>query len=174
MPKDIEFKYTDMGMESISRNLEIFKRGTVLVGWPGNGPEHKVVEHNENKSGRVRVKVSKILSGISIAAIAMMHEFGIPSRNLPARPIMGQTNGKYGRVLPGAFRGMLLSVYKGEMSPETALKQLGVFWEGRIKVMFREGIFRPLKPATIAAKGSSMPLIDSGQLRNSVTSVVKL
>lgn len=146
----------------------------VMVGWPGDGPVHSDVEHMRSKTGKVlkKANTTKRSSGMTVAQIAVVHEFGAPLVGIPARPVMGQTNKKYRPVLGTLQAKILQQIYDGKLTETEALKQLGVFWEGRIKAMFREGIFKPLKPATIAAKGSSVPLIDTAQLRNSVTSRV--
>lgn len=86
---------------------------------------------------------------------------------------MRQTNQRHSRELQSITAELLRRIYAGRILPSKALTQLGVFWEGKIKQTFRDGVFAPLRPATIARKGSSKPLIDSGQLRQSVTSVTR-
>lgn len=164
--------YRDLGLARITNDLRDLARGSVLVGWPGNGKKHREVTHVRAPSGKVTPRKAKTETPMDVARLALIHEFGSPKNNLPARPIMRQTNQKYGRSLPGIAARLTKDVIAGTRTPGQALARLGVYWEGRIKLMFREGIFRPLKPATIARKGSSKPLIDSGQLRQSVTSVV--
>lgn len=171
MPADVSFKYKDLGMARIQRDLVALNRGRALVGWPGNGPKHKEVAHVTGKDGNTRAKKSKKDSPVDVATIAVIHEFGSPKNNIPSRPLMRQTAQVYGRTaLPVVAKKLYRNVLAGTTSPAQAFRQLGVFWEGRLKRMFREGVFKPLKPATIARKGSSRPLIDSGQLRNSITS----
>lgn len=166
------FVYKDLGLERIKRELRILDRGRALVGWPGNGRKHREVTHFRQKNGNVGRRKSKAPGSVDVATIAIIHEFGSPKNNLPARPVMRQTNQRHARELQGFTRRLLLAIYGGRILPSKALAQLGVFWEGKIKQTFRDGVFAPLRPATIARKGSSKPLIDSGQLRQSVTSVV--
>lgn len=159
-------------MERILKSIGNLPKGYVMVGWPGKGPAHKEVSHELGKDGTIKAKKGKTDSPMTVAQIAVIHEFGAPAAGIPSRPVMKQTNLKY-RASLAPFQAQLLSqIYRGTLTPEQALKQMGVYWEGRLKGMFREGQFTPLKPATIRRKGSSRPLIDSSQLRNSVTSRV--
>lgn len=152
---DTEFVYKDLGLDRIRRDLAKLDHGRVVVGWPGNGPTHDK-------------------GGMSVASLAIVHEFGSPKNGIPSRPVMRQTNARFGKgPLPRLGERLYKQILQGTTAPGTALKQLGVYWEGCIKRMFREGVFAPLKPATIRRKGSSKPLIDSGQLRASVTSKVE-
>ncbi len=167
------FVWKDLGIGRIQRELGALERGSVFVGWPGNSPQHREVKHRIDSKGKTRTSKGKRLSSMTMAAIALVHEFGSPKRNIPARPIMRQTNQRHSKDLVGFNRRILLAICEGRVLPTRALAQLGVFWEGKIKGMFRSGSFAPLKRSTIIAKGSSRPLIDSGQLRGSVTSVVK-
>ena len=169
---DTTFAYKDLGMSRITKDLRELGSGAVLVGWPGNGKKHREVVHVRKANGTTSTRKKKTETPMDVARLAIIHEFGSPKNNLPARPVMRQTNQKYGRSIPGVISRLTKEVIAGSRTPGQALARLGVYWEGRIKLMFREGVFRPLKPATIARKGSSKPLIDSGQLRQSVTSVV--
>ncbi len=171
VPDPPKFVYKDLGMTRIRDEIRLLEKGYVLVGWPGGGPNHREVTHLRTSSGKTRSKKGSVTT-LPIAAIALVHEFGSPEDNLPARPVMAKTNRAYAKRLGPVMVKVVRDIYAGKLLPSTALKQLGVYWEGRIKAMFREGAFAPLRPATIAAKGSSKPLIDSGQLRQAVTSRV--
>lgn len=162
----------DHGMNRIMGALGQLPKGAVMVGWPGKGPKHKKVERSTTKAGKKRAKASSAESSMTIAQIAVIHEFGAPAAGIPARPVMQETNRRSRDKLNALRIKLVREIYRGQITPEQALKQMGVFWEGEIKSTFRRGTFNPLKAATIKAKGSSQPLIDSGQLRNSVTSRV--
>jgi hypothetical protein len=49
---------------------------------------------------------------------------------------------------------------------------LGEWFVGRTKAEMKNGSFQALAPSTVKAKGSTKPLVDTGQLRNSVTQKV--
>ena len=59
-------------------------------------------------------------------------------------------------------------VLEGFMSQRQALETVGLFVQGLIRSRISQGIPPPLRPATIRRKGSSKPLIATGQLRASI------
>ena len=58
-------------------------------------------------------------------------------------------------------------------SAESVLKEVGAFGVSLVQEKIGNGSFAPNAPATIKAKGSDHPLIDSGRMRQSVHYVVK-
>jgi hypothetical protein len=56
----------------------------------------------------------------------------------------------------------------GKLKAEDAIKRLGEYGQSGIKSYIRNGTFTPNADSTVAKKGSSMPLIDTGTLRNSI------
>ena len=65
----------------------------------------------------------------------------------------------------------LISV--GKVTTEGVLRRLGLFVKGLIQERMAQGIAPGLKRATIERKGSSKPLIDTGQLRSSIAYEVR-
>lgn len=61
---------------------------------------------------------------------------------------------------------------KDGLDSKQIMARVGVEAEGAIKQYITDLDTPPNKPSTIKRKGSSNPLIDSGNMRNSVTSVV--
>lgn len=107
---------------------------------------------------------------ISMVELAAVHEFGSPSIGVPERSFIraGLKDDRDGmvRLLNDAARGIVA----GTMSVETGLGRLGLWAQNAIKRKITGGdIPPPLKPRTIARKGSSKPLVDTGQLVNSIT-----
>jgi len=112
--------------------------------------------------------------GFGNVQLGAVHEFGSYSRNIPARsflrvPLMG--HGK--DIIKDCADVALQAFVDGD--PKKAYKVLGIAGEAVVQKAFEtsgDGKWPGLKPATIARKGSSMPLIDTGSLRRSVTSAV--
>jgi hypothetical protein len=114
--------------------------------------------------------VKKGVKQIMLAMIGAVHEFGAPERGIPQRPWLrpGIKSGKADYVRLN--RVNLLRILKGTMSKETAYKQLGAMAVGKVQAYIRQGDhFKPLKEATIKAKGSSAPLIDTGQMIQAIS-----
>lgn len=100
--------------------------------------------------------------------IAIAMEYGTPM--IPARPFVAQTFADpMRRAELALLQGRLIgAVMAGKMSRDQALGLLGAWAAGAIRATIRDGDFAPLAPATIAAKGSSKPLVDTGQLAGAV------
>jgi hypothetical protein len=95
------------------------------------------------------------------------------SFTIPERPFL---RGGIRRNLPrlGRLSGRLLGqVARGATTMHGALETLGIDAAGAVKRYIVSGSFEPNAKSTIKKKGSSRPLIDDGQLRQSITSVVE-
>lgn len=107
--------------------------------------------------------------GTPVAMIAAVHEFGVPSKGIPERSFLrssiAENMPKYLRL----NRANLLRIMHGKISPDAALSLLGEMAAGDAKKMIRNGNFVPLSPATIRAKGSDKPLIDTGTMLQTLT-----
>ena len=123
-------------------------------------------------------KPGKQASEQSNADIGMRHEFGVKSEGLPRRSFLLmplQQNAvelmKTRKILWDTF----LAGKQTVASLKLAYTQLGIFAENIVQKAFETGGFGkwlPDAPSTIRRKGSSAILIDTGQLRRSITSRV--
>jgi hypothetical protein len=128
------------------------------------------------KAGNLHVKVG-VLSDeghdgeLSILELAAIHEFGSPAANIPQRSFIGSTMNEKEREIAELCAKLVGKIYEGKMTAEKALEILGQFLAAEIKKKVTTGdhIPPPLAPATVAAKGSDRPLVDTGQMINSVT-----
>lgn len=111
--------------------------------------------------------------GTSLALIAAVHEYGSPEHNVPERSFIRSA------ILSSKllFRKLNLhnckKVFRNEMSVDKALAQVGLLGQAQVQIKMHEGPFTPLKPATVRAKNSSQPLIDTGHLIQSITFAVE-
>lgn len=105
----------------------------------------------------------------TVAELASWHEFGlgVPQRSF-VRGWYDESQGEIARVLTGRMH----AVAQG-LDPEVALEQAALAFEGSMKERIADHIPPPLAPSTVAAKGSSTPLVDSGQLRNAIRGKVR-
>lgn len=106
--------------------------------------------------------------GTPVAMIAAVHEFGSPSQGIPERPFLRvaiqRNRQKYVRL----NRINLVKMLRGQATVDQALGQLGEMAKGDVQTEIRSGVFTPLKEATKKRKGSSRPLIDTGQMVQSI------
>jgi phage gpG-like protein len=107
------------------------------------------------------------------ATIAAVHELGAPSRGIPARPFliptMQNNADKYTTLMAQGFRNALQDKEKAA----EVYEKIGLVASSDVKDYIVSGQFVPLKESTIDRKGSSKPLIDSGELRNSISYEVR-
>lgn len=108
---------------------------------------------------------------MTIADLATIHEFGL---GVPERSFLrAWFDGNQGRIRK-MISLMQQSVATGKRTQEQALALLGQKWVSEIQVRMSANIPPPLKPATIQRKGSSIALIDTGQLRSAITYIIQL
>lgn len=105
-------------------------------------------------------------SDLTVATLGAIQHFG--AENIPARPWLDK----------GAETGAkdyLETIREGVadgLDAKRIMAQVGLEAEGAIKKYITDLRTPPNKPSTIRKKGSSNPLIDSGNMRASVTSTV--
>jgi len=137
----------------------------VRVGLPDDeaAAEHKLSASTKKKM--VKKGQPKLLSLAEIGAIL---EFG--TARIPPRPFLA--NGlKIGQDrLRALSKALLAQIVQGKQTIEGGLGILGAVAAGIIqKNIAQEGAFAKNAQSTIDMKGSSKPLIDTGQLRQSIS-----
>lgn len=109
--------------------------------------------------------------GSTIAEIAFYNEFGtarIPERSFIRSTFFDSKEAMIDRVNKEAQK-----VLTFKQDVKTAADRIGIFAQGEIKKKFRDNDWVENAPLTVALKGSSTPLIDTGQLIGSITWEVK-
>lgn len=105
-------------------------------------------------------------SPLSVAEVATFNEFGtetIPERSF-MRSTLDQNDAKYRKNLETLHNKVILQ----QMTPDIALGILGEQIQSDIIATINSGVDPENSPATIAKKGSSKTLVDSGQLKQSI------
>lgn len=106
--------------------------------------------------------------GMTNAEIGMIHEFGVPSRGIPQRSFLRATLDSQKHELFNLLAHQLPKK-SGSINVVGILKVVGAWLVGQVQKRMSQGIPPALQPATVAAKGSSKPLINTGQLRSSIS-----
>ena len=104
-----------------------------------------------------------------IADVAMWNEYGTDT--IPARPFFRDSVKEINSILPAWWKNRLTKIMAGEEA-EQSMNELGSMAVGKIQYTILKGSYEPNMPSTIARKGSSHPLIDTGRMRQSVHYVV--
>ncbi len=104
--------------------------------------------------------------GQTVAQIGSYHEFG--TRTIPQRSFIRAWFDENQTFIRDTLQKQFAGVATGKRAAEIAAERCALAFEGAVKQRIARGIPPPLAPATIARKGSSKQLVDTGQLRNAV------
>ena len=139
-------------LQKYAQTIDDVKNKAVFVGLP----KEKATKNYED--------------GVSVIRLGAIHEYGMG--NNPQRSFLRVPFAENKKDID-AFIQKRFEMSGKEIAPIKALEQIGVFVEGISKRSFVENDWVANSPFTIAKKGSSSPLIDTGDLRNSITSIVR-
>lgn len=106
--------------------------------------------------------------------VAIVHEFGSEDGRIPRRSFIRDWEDEKAEEHKGQLRQAGKAVIDGKLDAERALGRLGVLYQADIQKRISDGIDPANAQSTIDRKGSSKPLIDTGQLRTSVTHKVEV
>lgn len=143
-------------LQDYAKNLERAKRAHVAVGLP-----------KEKVGGEIYG------DGMTIIQVGAIHEFGAannPQRSFLRTPFQlhaDELNDFMAREFSKVFEGEPADKMLGRVGIKARNISVGAFTSQGY------GTWPALKPSTIAAKGSSQTLIDTGTLRNSISYVVR-
>lgn len=146
---------TDMGMEAVVAEIQKLNNSYVTVGF-----QQGTVTRAQTKGQRSQK------AGLSIPQIAAQNEFG--TDKIPARPFMRTAVDSNRAKIDKAINGEYDKVVAGTSTVKKSLNLLGLFMTALIQKQIRATHYPPNAPSTIARKKSSHPLIDFGQMIQSV------
>jgi len=158
----------DSGYRQFMKNAKMLEgKPHVKVGFPeeSTGPEAKSSRGTGEASGAT---ISD--EGLTIAQVATFHEFGGKNDHPPERSFIRRTVYEKDAEINGMIKSEMKTFFLG--NPLTALGRVGLFVQSAIQRLIHDRKLKPNEPSTIARKGSDTPLIDTGQLVQSVRYVV--
>jgi len=106
-------------------------------------------------------------SDLTVAEIGFYHEFG--TVKTPERSFIRSTINGESKAIKKVARAQYKLVLDGKSTNTKGLGILGAFTAGLIQQKFTSNDWKPNSEKTIEDKGSSRPLIDTGQLRQSIS-----
>lgn len=116
---------------------------------------------------------------IGNAAIGYIQETGSPINNIPARPFLVPGIKSVADRLASIFRKAGQNALAGDLDAvQKGLNAAGIVAQSAVKARITAGIPPALAKSTLAARASrgvnrTKPLIDTGQLLNSITYVIR-
>lgn len=140
----------------------------VLIGIPSKN------NHRDDKG-------KKKTTSLTNAEIGYINEKGSPAQNIPPRPWLVPGVAKAQEKAVGALEKSVKKAFgkEGAKAIEKGLNAAGVLAQNSVKKYIQKGEnFKPLSEATLKARRSrgkrrTKPLIDTAQLINSITYVVR-
>lgn len=130
----------------------------------------KILEQHQIKELNIKVGLfgeDNSYTG-NMAMLGSVHQFGSSKMNIPKRPFVSEPIDQKGEELKQFIDDNYKAVIDGKQTLRKAIDRIGVKHEGQMKRGITEFTFESNKPRTIQRKGSSTPLIDNGQMRNSI------
>jgi len=149
-------KDTDLGFNEILRQTEKFAQTSILIGFQEGSTTKTAVKGHREKEG-----------GKSMPEIAFENEFG--TKKIPQRSFMRTSFDENIVKIEKFIINQYKKVQDGKIDSDQASGLIGVFMVNSIKRKIRAIKTPPNSPTTIKLKGSSKPLIDFGQMIQSVT-----
>ena len=111
--------------------------------------------------------------GITVFQIGMIHEFGAPEKNIPRRSFIRVPIENNIKEITKLIENNHKLVSENSMSAKVALDRIGLKAQNTIKKSFRDNDWKANSRATVKRKGSSRPLINTGQLVGSISYIVE-
>ena len=123
------------------------------------------------KVGIQGTEAARLNGKATIADIAAIHEFGLG--NVPERSWLRAWHDENRETALEKLRKGYRRVISGEINPETLATAFGIWAVSSIQERISSGLSPALEAETIRRKESSVPLIDTGLLRSSITFVLE-
>lgn len=156
-----QIKDVDHGYRAMMQRIESAKQASIAVGIMGEKGEEPVKDTHGNGQPRGGGR------GLTVLAVASFHEFG---QGVPERAFIRGWYDSFKDTARKQISLMLQSVIAGRRTKAQAMEVLGVRWVAELQKYIAVGTnLKPLERVTILAKGSSVPLVDTGQLKASIT-----
>jgi hypothetical protein len=133
----------------------------LVIGVLGDGRTHSA-----NRSAKGSRKTTSKGQARTTREIAIFNANGTAS--IPARPFLTKFFTERKTEVEKTLNSWFRYVFDGK-DPVVAAKMIGEVLVGKIKAFIPQGGFAPNAASTIKRKGSSTPLIDKGQLRQSIS-----
>lgn len=113
------------------------------------------------------------------AMLGYIHEHGAPAANIPARPhLVPGVEDAQPKIIEQFKKGMRGALSGDSAALEKSMHAAGLVAQNAVRARLNAGIAPALSDGTIAARAArgrtgDKPLIDTGQLRNSYTYVIR-
>lgn len=152
-----EWGEIDHGWDDLLRTVKAMKNGDAYV-----------------KAGVLGSTSKREETGIDNVRLATIHEFGSPEAHVPERSFIRQPFDAHREAYFEMVRRLVAAIYEGKADIRQGLGRIGLKMtqDQRNRILKGAGVPPPNAPSTVEKKGSSRPLVDTGQLLRSLTHAV--
>jgi hypothetical protein len=105
--------------------------------------------------------------GMTTADVALIHEYGLG--DVPERSFLRAWVDENQQAIEARLKREVEGALFGKQTAQQAMERFGLWAVGEVKKRIIAGIGPALAAETIARKGSSTPLVDTGQFLSSIT-----
>lgn len=155
---NVEYKENAQMIWNLIQGWKFFLQHEVVVGIP---EEFNVGEKN----------------GMTSASLLYLHEQGVPSHKIPPRPVLHPALAQEDvaeQIKTLMMEAAEAALVKGDVkTAEGNFEKAGMIGAGACKDYILSGALAPNAPSTIAKKGSSQPLVDTGAMLGSINYAVR-
>lgn len=136
----------------------------------GQALERKLAELAKSLQSGAEVRVGFLDNatypdGTSVALVAVVQDFGSPVNGIPPRPFFRNMVADKSPQWPNTMANLLRA---NNYDARLTLGQMGAGIAGQLRQSIHDTNAPPLAASTIAAKGHTKPLVDTGHLLQSV------
>lgn len=168
----IEIVEKDTGYAKLKEALLQLTGGFVKVGFPeGKEPGSAGSPGKSRKKGKPKKPWQNMSE---VARVAVWNEFGVPAKKIPSRPFFRNAIDGSREELTTFKKNIYDQFLQKKITPHQALELIGLWMQNKIRESILKGSWAENAQRTKDQKESTKPLIDSGQLINSLTFVNSL
>lgn len=165
-------KFNDSKLQAVIAKLEQMQRLSVVVGVPmaknaARGETNNATIAAVHEFGAAITVTPKMRSFLHYAGIHL--KAGTAQVNIPERSFLRSTVAENKDVAVSALARGINDALVGNGDARAPFETLGRNMAGMVQRKIQAGLSPPLSAATMARKGSSKPLIDTGSLLQSIT-----
>lgn len=154
----------DQGLDALIGRVKDSKGLVLTVGihGPEGAEEHKAPEGSDKPAGGQDGEAKPP----TVADIATVHEYGLG--NNPERSWLRGWADEQKAQNEANMKKIGQAVVEGKFTAQTGLERAGNLFVGQIQARIVAGIAPPLTEQTIKRKGSSTPLVNTGQMKSAI------
>lgn len=184
----VEVQYRDHRRKVIEAMVARLAGLEIAVGFQGEAAARRVSVRKRvvvpRKDGNADRRYKRPRTGmaegkITLAALALIHEFGAPAAHIPERSFIRSAMSDSSSRIKGMVAKITKAAAVGDPSVPFLLERLAVYLEGIVKRRITEIRSPPMAKSTfdrrVRQSGDAWPklLVDTGSMRQGVTAVVR-